>query len=101
MVAARMGIAALPHKVVESVESAGSGGDQNLGDGLWSRLYAAVRDGDQRQAVTEAFIRFDAGSRLRSSAVYCGRGATHFDAPTAKRGSQPRACNKESGQWGC
>jgi LysR family transcriptional regulator, regulator for metE and metH len=24
---------------------------------MWSRLYAAVRDGEQRQAVTEAFIR--------------------------------------------
>ncbi|MNH45575.1 hypothetical protein D3C79_1080600 [compost metagenome] len=30
---------------------------KTLGDGLWSRLYAAVRDGEQRQAVTEAFIR--------------------------------------------
>jgi len=28
-----------------------------LGDGLWRRLYAAVRDGEQRHAVTEAFIR--------------------------------------------
>lgn len=57
MVAARMGIAALPHWVVESVERQGLVVTKTLGDGLWSRLYAAVRDGDQRQAVTEAFIR--------------------------------------------
>ena len=31
---------------------------KTLGDGLWSRLYAAVRDGEQRQPVLEAFIRF-------------------------------------------
>ena len=30
---------------------------KTLGDGLWSRLYAATRDGEQRQTVTEAFIR--------------------------------------------
>ncbi|VEB51896.1 trans-activator of metE and metH [Salmonella enterica subsp. enterica] len=43
--------------VVESVERQGLVVTKTLGDGLWSRLYAAVRDGDQRQAVTEAFIR--------------------------------------------
>lgn len=57
MVAARMGIAALPHWVVESFERQGLIVTQSLGDGLWSRLYAAVRDGEQRQPVIDAFIR--------------------------------------------
>ncbi|AJZ90739.1 hypothetical protein VW41_17770 [Klebsiella michiganensis] len=57
MVSARMGIAALPHWVVESFEHQGLIVTRTLGEGLWSRLYAAVRDGEQRQPVTEAFIR--------------------------------------------
>lgn len=57
MVSARMGIAALPHWVVESFERQGLVVTKTLGNGLWSRLYAAVRDGEQRQPVTEAFIR--------------------------------------------
>lgn len=57
MVAARMGIAALPHWVVESFERRGLIVTKTPGEGLWSRLYAAVRDGEQRQPVTEAFIR--------------------------------------------
>ncbi|ACT15089.1 MULTISPECIES: HTH-type transcriptional regulator MetR [Pectobacterium] len=57
MVAARMGIAALPHWVVESFECQGLIVTKSLGDGLWSRLYAAVRDGEQRQPVIDAFIR--------------------------------------------
>lgn len=58
MVAARMGIAALPHWVVESFEKQGLIVTKTLGEGLWSRLYAAVRDGEQRQSVLEAFTRF-------------------------------------------
>ena len=57
MVAARMGIAALPHWVVENFERQGLIVTKTLGSGLWSRLYAAVREGEQRQPVTEAFIR--------------------------------------------
>lgn len=57
MVAARMGIAALPHWVVESFERQGLVVTKTTGEGLWSRLYAAVRDGEQRQPITEAFIR--------------------------------------------
>ncbi|NKI74522.1 HTH-type transcriptional regulator MetR [Dickeya sp. CFBP 2040] len=57
MVAARMGIAALPHWVVESFEHQGLVVTKPLGEGLWSRLYAAVRDGEQRQPVIDAFIR--------------------------------------------
>jgi len=57
MVSANMGIAALPHWVVESFERQQLLVTKPLGEGLWSRLYAAVRDGEQRQPVTEAFIR--------------------------------------------
>lgn len=57
MVSAQMGIAALPHWVVESFEHQGLVVTKALGEGLWSRLYAAVRDGEQRQPVVEAFIR--------------------------------------------
>ncbi|CCP01314.1 HTH-type transcriptional regulator metR [Erwinia amylovora Ea644] len=57
MVSAGMGIAALPHWVVESFEHQGLVVTKALGDGLWSRLYAAVRDGEQRQPVIEAFTR--------------------------------------------
>ncbi|ATA26161.1 transcriptional regulator [Brenneria goodwinii] len=57
MVSARMGIAALPHWVVESFERQGLIVTKTLGEGLWSRLYAAVRDGEQRQPVIDAFIR--------------------------------------------
>lgn len=57
MVSANMGIAALPHWVVESFERQNLVVTKPLGEGLWSRLYAAVRDGEQRQAVTDAFIR--------------------------------------------
>ena len=58
MVSAQMGIAALPHWVVESFEKQGLVVTKTLGAGLWSRLYAAVRDGEQRQPVLEAFVRF-------------------------------------------
>ena len=56
MVSAQMGIAALPHWVVENFEQQNLVVTKALGDGLWSRLYAAVRDGEQRQPVVEAFI---------------------------------------------
>lgn len=56
MVAARMGIAALPHWVVQSFEQQGLIVTRTLGEGLWSRLYAAVRDGEQQQPVLKAFI---------------------------------------------
>ena len=57
MGAAHMGIAALPHWVVENFERQGLIVTKTLGDGLWSRLYAAGRDGEQRQPVIDAFIR--------------------------------------------
>ncbi|TKI07139.1 HTH-type transcriptional regulator MetR [Martelella alba] len=57
MVSAGMGIAALPHWVVESFETQGLIVTKTLGEGLWSRLYAASRDGEQRQPVIDAFVR--------------------------------------------
>lgn len=57
MVVARMGIVALSYWVVESFERQGLVVIKILGEGLWSRLYVVVRDGEQRQLVTEAFIR--------------------------------------------
>lgn len=56
MVAAQMGIAALPHWVVESAERQGLVVTKTLGEGLWRRLYAAVRDGEQNQLAVNAFI---------------------------------------------
>lgn len=56
MVAARMGIAALPHWVVDSFEHQRLVTTKSLGNGLWSRLYAAVRDGEQRQPITSSLI---------------------------------------------
>ena len=41
---------------VESFERQGLVVTKTLGEGLWSRLYAAVRDGEQRQPVTLSLI---------------------------------------------
>ena len=86
MVAARMGIAALPHWVVETVERR-SGGHQNPGEGLWSRLYAAVRDGEQRQPITEAFIRSARNHACDHLPFVRSAERPSGDVPTAKPGS--------------
>ncbi|OTA15051.1 transcriptional regulator [Xenorhabdus vietnamensis] len=57
MVAAQLGIAALPHWAVETFERQGLVVTQTLGEGLWSRLYAANREGEQRQPAIDTFIR--------------------------------------------
>ncbi len=57
MVSAQMGIGALPHWVVESFEKQGLMVTKTLGEGLWSRLYAAARDDEQRKPMVEAFTR--------------------------------------------
>lgn len=67
MVSANMGVAALPHWVVDNAERQGLIVSKSLGEGLWSRLYAAVRDGEQHQPASKAFIdstRHHAFSRL-------------------------------------
>ncbi len=56
MVAATMGIAALPHWVIESFERQNLVVTRSIGNGLWSRLYAAVRNGEQHQPAINAFI---------------------------------------------
>lgn len=57
MVAAGMGIAALPHWAVENFEKQGLVVTKTLGEGLWSRLYAANRHGEQHQPAIREFIR--------------------------------------------
>ncbi|MGL4859027.1 MAG: HTH-type transcriptional regulator MetR [Enterobacteriaceae bacterium] len=56
MVAAHMGVAALPHWAVETVEKLQLIVTHPLGTGLWSRLYAAIRHGEQQQPVIQSFI---------------------------------------------
>ncbi|MDU4171272.1 MAG: HTH-type transcriptional regulator MetR, partial [Citrobacter freundii] len=90
MVAARMGIAALPHWVVESFERQGLVVTKTLGDGLWSRLYAAVRDGEQRQPVTEAFIRSARNHACDHLPFVRSAERPTFDVPTVRPLSQPR-----------
>lgn len=87
MVAARMGIAALPHWVVESFERQGLVVTKTLGEGLWSRLYAAVRDGEQRQPITEAFIHA-ARDHARDHLPFT-RSARHPDGDSAAAGRTP------------
>lgn len=87
MVAARMGIAALPHWVVETVERQGLVVTKTLGEGLWSRLYAAVRDGEQRQPITEAFIRSARNHACDHLPFVRSAERPSGDVPTAKPGS--------------
>ncbi|OAT15338.1 LysR family transcriptional regulator [Buttiauxella noackiae ATCC 51607] len=90
MVSARMGIAALPHWVVENVERQGLVVTKTLGEGLWSRLYAAVRDGEQRQPVTEAFIRSTRSHACEHLPFVKNAERPNGDAPIAKPLSQTR-----------
>lgn len=83
MVAARMGIAALPHWVVE-VLNAGLVVTKTTGEGLWSRLYAAVRDGEQRQPITEAFIRSARNHACDHLPFVRSAERPNGDGPTAK-----------------
>ena len=84
MVAARMGIAALPHWVVESFERQGLVVTKTLGEGLWSRLYAAVRDGEQRQPITEAFIRSARNHACDHLPFVKSAERPTYDAPTVR-----------------
>lgn len=84
MVAARMGIAALPHWVVESFERQGLITSRTLGEGLWSRLYAAVREGEQRQPIIETFIRFSRQHACEHLPLVRGVTLSNVGEPTAK-----------------
>ena len=55
MVSAQMGIAALPHWAVEPFEKQGLVATMPLGNGLWRRLFAAVRDGEQKHVMIQSF----------------------------------------------
>lgn len=57
MVAAGMGVAALPHWVADNGERQGALLTRPLGEGLWRRLYAALRTGEQRQPTMHSFIQ--------------------------------------------
>ncbi|WP_295163953.1 HTH-type transcriptional regulator MetR [uncultured Buchnera sp.] len=56
MVSAQMGITALPHWVVDTFEKQGLIVTKKLGNGIWKRLYAAIRDGDQKELIIQNFI---------------------------------------------
>lgn len=83
MVAAGMGIAALPHWVVENVERQGLVVTKTLGEGLWSRLYAAVRNGEQRQPAAEAFIRSARNHACENLPFVKSAARPSADVPTA------------------
>ena len=60
---------------------------KTLGEGLWSRLYAAVRDGEQRQPVTEAFIRSARNHACDHLPFVRSAERPSGDGPTARPGS--------------
>ncbi|MGG4609797.1 HTH-type transcriptional regulator MetR [Providencia sp. Me31A] len=85
MVAAKMGIAALPHWAVDSFEKQGLIKTKTLGNGLWSRLYAACREGEQRQPAIEAFTETATSHAVENlSYVKAARGSSAY-APTEKQ----------------
>lgn len=56
MVSAKMGITALPHWTVENFEKQNLIVTKTLGKGVWKRLYAAVRNGEQKELTIQNFI---------------------------------------------
>lgn len=56
MVSAQMGITALPHWVVDNFERQGLIVTRKIGSGIWRRLYAAIRNGEQKELVVQKFI---------------------------------------------
>ena len=56
MVSANMGITALPHWVVNNFEKQNLIVTKKLGQGIWKRLYAAVRNGEQKELSIQNFI---------------------------------------------
>lgn len=57
MVSAKMGVTALPHWIVDNFERQGLIVTKKLGKGIWSRMYAAIRNGEQRELTIQTFIR--------------------------------------------
>lgn len=56
MVSAQMGIAALPHWVVDNFEHQGVIVTKKIGNGIWGRLYAAIRNGEEKELVIKTLI---------------------------------------------
>jgi len=56
MVSAQMSITALPHWVVDNFEKQGLIATKKIGTGIWKRLYAAIRNGDQKELIIQNFI---------------------------------------------
>lgn len=56
MVSAQMGVTALPHWVVYNFEKQGLIVTKKIGNGIWKRLYAAIRNGDQKELIIQNFI---------------------------------------------
>ncbi len=65
MVSAQMGIAALPYWVVDDFEKQNLIVTRKIGKGIWKRLYAAVRNGEQKELTIQNFI-FSISSHVNS-----------------------------------
>ncbi len=84
MAAAKMGIAALPHWAVDSFERQGLVKTKTLGNGLWSRLYAACREGEQQQPAIDAFTRSASQHAAEHLSFVKPVRGSNVDAPTEK-----------------
>ncbi|WP_422667502.1 HTH-type transcriptional regulator MetR [Buchnera aphidicola] len=58
MVSAQMGITALPHWVVDNFERQGLIVTRKIGNGIWRRLYAAIRNSEKKELVIQNFINY-------------------------------------------
>ncbi|WP_140179028.1 HTH-type transcriptional regulator MetR [Providencia stuartii] len=85
MVAAKMGIAALPHWAVDSFERQGLITIKTLGSGLWSRLYAACREGEQRQPAIDAFTKTATSHAVENLSYVKAVKVSNAYAPTEKQ----------------
>lgn len=85
MVAAKMGIAALPHWAVDSFERQGLITTKTLGSGLWSRLYAACREGEQRQPAIDEFTKTAANHAVENLSYVKPVKVSSAYAPTEKQ----------------
>jgi LysR family transcriptional regulator for metE and metH len=57
MVSAGLGVAALPNWAVSEFSRQGLITSKPLGEGLWRRLFAAVRNGEKDKHYLQAFFR--------------------------------------------
>lgn len=85
MVAAKMGIAALPHWAIDSFERQGLITTKTLGSGLWSRLYAACLEGEQRQPAIDEFTKTAANHAVENLSYVKPVKVSNAYAPTEKQ----------------